>query len=191
MSNKEDLRVRRTKKALFTAFFEMVEKNTIDEITVNELCDAAGIRRATFYKHYSDKYDFLTAYIRHLRDRFDASMKRSGADALTKEYYVAYAKKIVEFVNENEAAIDNIFKSNLFPTVMYAIVEQNHKDTIERLKVSVSEGMQLNASVEVIAGMCAGGVGSAIYHWIAGGKKMSADELAEQIGAVVAAAIGN
>lgn len=190
MSNKEDLRVRRTKKALFTAFFEMVESNTIDEITINELCEAAGIRRATFYKHYSDKYDFLTAYIRHLRDRFDASMKRSGADALTKEYYVAYAKRIVTFVNENETAVDNIFKSNLFPTVMYAIVEQNYKDTIERLKISVSEGMQLNASIEVVAGMCAGGVGSAIYHWIVSGKKISADELADQIGAVVSAAIG-
>ena len=189
MSNKEDLRVRRTKKALFTALMEMVEQKTIDEITLNELCDKAGIRRATFYKHYSDKFDFITAYTRHLRDNFDAHMKRSGATALTKEYYVAYAKSIVKFITENEVAIDNIFKSNLFPTVMYTIVEQNYKDTAERLRVSVSEGMQLSASVDIIAGMCAGGVGSVIYHWIIGGKKMNADELAEQIGAVINAAI--
>jgi hypothetical protein len=117
-------------------------------------------------------------------------MKKSGADALTKEYYVAYAKRIVAFVNENETAINNIFNSNLFPTVMYTIVEQNYKDTVERLRISVSEGMQLNASVEVVAGMCAGGIGATIYHWIVSGKKISADELADQIGAVVSAAIG-
>jgi AcrR family transcriptional regulator len=190
MSNKEDLRVRRTKKALFTAFFEMVKTKTIDEITVNELCEEAGIRRATFYKHYADKYDFLTSYVRHLRDRFDVSMKKSGTDALTKEYYVAYAKRIVKFISENETAIDNIFRSNLFPTVMYTIVEQNYRDTCERLLISADEGMQLNASVEIVAGMCAGGIGATIYHWLAGGKKMSADELADQIGAVVFAAIG-
>ena len=190
MSRKEDLRVRRTKKALFTAFITLVHEKAIDEITVNELCETAGIRRATFYKHYSDKYDFLTAYTCYLRDNFDKTMRRNGKPTLTKDYYVSYAKRIVGFISENEIAIDNIYKSNLFPNVMYTIVEQNYRDTCERLNASVAEGMKLSASVEVISSMCAGGVGATICHWLEGGKKMSAEELAEQIGAVVAAAIG-
>ena len=71
MSEKEDLRVRKTKKALFDAFIKLLSQKPFDEITVNELCDEAGVRRATFYKHYSDKFDFLTAYVRLLRDRID------------------------------------------------------------------------------------------------------------------------
>lgn len=189
MSGKEDLRVRRTKKALFEAFLALIHEKTIDEITVNELCEAAGIRRATFYKHYTDKYDFLTAYTCHLRDNFDHLMRKSGKPTLTADYYVAYAKRIVSFISENEIAVDNIFKSNLFPTVMFTIVEQNYKDTCERLNASVAAGMKLSASVEVTASMCAGGVATTIYHWLKSGKKMSAEELSEQIGAVVAAAI--
>ena len=189
MSAKEDLRVRRTKQSLFTSFIDLVRQKPIDEITVNELCDVAGIRRATFYKHYTDKYDFITAYTTHLRENFDKNMRKNGNDTLNKDYYVAYAKRIVEFICENEMAIENIYKSNLFPTVMYTIVEQNYKDTCERLKVSVASGMKLNASVEIVASMCAAGVGATICHWIAGGKKMSADELANQIGAVIAATI--
>lgn len=190
MSGKEDLRVRRTKKALFTSFVELVREKTIDEITINELCDKAGIRRATFYKHYSDKFDFITAYTCYLRDNFDQAMRKGGKPTLTTDYYVEYAKRIVGFISENEVAIENIYKSNLFPTVMYNIVEQNYKDTKERLSASVAAGMKLSASVEVTASMCAGGVGTTICHWLEGGKKMSAEDLAEQIGAVVAAAIG-
>lgn len=191
MSVKEDLRVKKTKRALFEAFTRLVGEKTIDEITVNELCEVADIRRATFYKHYSDKYDFLTAYTSYLRDNFDSIMRKSGKPTLTTDYYVAYAKRIVGFITENEVAIDNIYKSNLFPSVMFTIVEQNYKDTCDRLRVSVASGMKLSASVEVTASMCAGGVATTIYHWLSGGKKMSPDELADQIGAVVAAAIEN
>ena len=190
MSVKEDLRVRRTKKALFTAFVELVREKAIDEITVNELCESAGIRRATFYKHYADKYDFLTAFTCFLRDNFDQAMRKNGAPSLTTDYYVAYSKRIVTFICENEKAIDNIYNSNIFPTVMYTIVDQNYKDTCERLRASVAAGMKLSASVEVVASMCAGGVGATICRWLDGGKQMDPDQLAEEIGAVVAAAIG-
>ncbi len=189
MAGKEDLRVRRTKKALFEAFVALVNERTIDDITINELCDRAGIRRATFYKHYSDKYDFLTAYTIFLRDSFDQIMIKSGKPTLTVDYYVTYAKRIVTFINENQTAVDHIINSNICPAVLFTIVEQNYKDTCERLNVSVASGMKLSASVEVTASICAGGVATTIYHWLKDGKKTSAEELAEQIGAVVSSAI--
>ena len=55
MARKEDLRVRKTKKAIAEAFMALLEEKNYDEITVNELCDRAGVRRTTFYKHYKDK----------------------------------------------------------------------------------------------------------------------------------------
>ena len=190
MQNKDDLRVIRTKKALSEAFIELLNSKTFDEITVNELCEEAGIRRATFYKHYSDKYDFLTAYTRSLRDRFESSVWKSKKPGPTKEYYVAYAKRLVLFISENSRAIDNVMQSSLFPSVMSVIVEQNYKDTCERLNASVASGMKLSATVEVTASMCAGGVANTVYNWLKNGKPISTEELAEQIGSVVAAAIG-
>ena len=189
MSEKEDLRVRRTKKALADAFLQLLEQKPLDEITVNELCDVAGVRRATFYKHYADKFDFLNAYTRALRDRFDKTIWKSTKPILTKEYYVEYAKRLVEFISDHERAINNIYKSHLFPSALSIIVEQNYKDTCERLHASVESGMKLNASVEVVAAMCAGGVSTTIYVWLMRGKSLSRDELADQVGNVVAAAI--
>ena len=187
--NKEDLRVIRTKKALADAFMQMLNEKPLDEITINELCDVAGIRRATFYKHYSDKFDFFGSYICQLRDRFDKLFIDSDNDALTADYYVAYAKRLVSFINEHSVAIDNILNSNMFPMVMEIIVERNYRDTCDRLRISVERGMELSASIEVTASMCAGGVARSVYNWLKNGKKLSPDELAEQVGIVVSAAI--
>lgn len=55
--NKNDRRVRRTKKALLNALSELMLEKEIRNITVQELADKADIHRATFYVHYSDIYD--------------------------------------------------------------------------------------------------------------------------------------
>lgn len=185
MAEKEDRRVIRTKKALADAFIELLKQKPLDELTVNELCDVAGVRRATFYKHYSDKYAFLTAYTCALRDEFDTLVWTTSKPVHTKDYFVAYARRVVEFISLNEAAVENILKSNLFPSALSIIVEQNYKDTCDRLRDGVAMGMKLPASVEVTASMFAGGVSSAIYNWLYNGKKTPPDQLADEIGRFV------
>ena len=189
MSNKEDLRVRRTKKALFDAFMQLLSEKSFDSITVNELCDTAGIRRATFYKHYADKFDFLTAYTGLLRSRFDQFVWVNTSTGLTPEYYTAYAKHLLHFIKENHVAMSNLCKSNLFPTVFAIIAKQNFHDTIERLRISEAQGMKLPASVETTAAMCIGGVSACMYGLIAG-ETTDVDDLAEQSGAVVNRILG-
>ena len=185
MSGKEDLRVKRTKKALTDAFIKLLSEKSFEEITVNELCDAAGVRRATFYKHYNDKFDFLTAYTRTLRDKFDSAVWKSTTTAQPKEYYIAYARSLVMFVDANAVAVANMLKSNIFPTMFTIILEQNYRDTCKRLEASSAAGMPLAASVEVIASMAAGAVAAAVYVWIVEGRKKSAEEIADEIGKVV------
>lgn len=63
MEEKTDLRIRKTYKALCDAFVTILEKKRFDDLTVNELCDEAMIRRATFYKHFADKYDFFFFFL--------------------------------------------------------------------------------------------------------------------------------
>ena len=55
MEEKTDLRIRKPYKALCDAFVTILEKKRFDDLTVNELCDEAMIRRATFYKHFADQ----------------------------------------------------------------------------------------------------------------------------------------
>lgn len=56
---KTDLRIRRTKKSIRDAFFELIEENGFDSVTVKDITDRALISRNTFYLHYEDKFDLL------------------------------------------------------------------------------------------------------------------------------------
>lgn len=186
---KEDLRVRKTKKALADAFFALLNEKSFEDITINELCDRADVRRATFYKHYSDKLNFLTSYVKSLRDRFDNLIWKSDKPDTTSKYYVAYAKRVVGFISENETVLDNLIKSDLLSTCFYIVVEQNYIDTRDRLTRSVNAGMRLRAPIDTVSRMCAGGVAHIIYAWILEGRKKDPDELAEEIGTLVSALI--
>lgn len=43
-----------TKKALAASLKELLEKESINKITIGKLCEHCGIRRQTFYYHFSD-----------------------------------------------------------------------------------------------------------------------------------------
>lgn len=185
MARKEDLRIKKTKKALYDALLTLLSEKTFDAITINELCEVAKIRRATFYKHYSDKFAFMTAFTHALRDRFDSFIWKADEQTFESKYYIDYAKRIVGYISEHSDAIDNLLKSSLFPVMLAIILEQNFRDTKERLDVSVKKGMKLNASPEVVAAMCSGGVAATIYLWLRDGRNKDAEKLAEEIGAVI------
>ena len=108
-----------------------------------------------------------------------------GADHAGYEY----KDKLIAYLNENSELVDNILKSDLFPTMMTIITEQNYKDTKAQLERSVSAGMKLHASVETVAAMFTGGVATSIYIWLLSGKKKPADELAREIGNMLKANI--
>ncbi|PVX40469.1 TetR family transcriptional regulator [Pasteurella langaaensis DSM 22999] len=56
MLNKNDIRVIKTQKSIHHAFFTLLEQKDFQEITVQDILDAAQINRTTFYKHYASKY---------------------------------------------------------------------------------------------------------------------------------------
>ena len=66
MQNKKpvaDLRVRRTRKLIQRALIELTIEKGFTTITVQDLAERAMVNRATFYRHYTDKYDLLKHYM--------------------------------------------------------------------------------------------------------------------------------
>ena len=91
MAKKEDLRIIKTKAALTNAFYAMLEEMSLEEITVNDLCEKAEVRRATFYKHFNDKNDFIIYLIKDVRERFEVDVwSKESCGCPSKEYYKKY-----------------------------------------------------------------------------------------------------
>ena len=75
-----DKRVIRTKKAIRTALFKLMESKDISSITISELTALANVNRRTFYTHYSNITDILdeteseiVEEIQKMIDRFNTS----------------------------------------------------------------------------------------------------------------------
>lgn len=55
----ENQRIRISKKMLKSALLQLLEKKSLDKITIYELCDTAQINRTTFYKYYGSQAELL------------------------------------------------------------------------------------------------------------------------------------
>ena len=75
MEKKIDFRVQRTYTLLTSAMMDLLKEKSFDEITVGELCERAMIRRATFYKHFADKFELFAFAIRELEQAFERENK--------------------------------------------------------------------------------------------------------------------
>ncbi len=61
---KLDPRVKRTRLLLEQAFIKLIEEKGFQAVTVQDITERAGVNRATFYAHFTDKYDLLDKSIR-------------------------------------------------------------------------------------------------------------------------------
>ena len=57
IEKKIDRRALKTRKAICSAFSQLLAEKELHKITVQEIADKADVNRVTFYKHYLDVYD--------------------------------------------------------------------------------------------------------------------------------------
>jgi AcrR family transcriptional regulator len=62
----QDLRVVRTRKMLREAIVTLAIQKGFASVTVNDIVELAMVNRATFYRHYQDKYDLVESYLDEL-----------------------------------------------------------------------------------------------------------------------------
>src|ERR1700677_618945 len=71
----QDPRIRRTRQLLQQALAQLLRTRDFDKLSVQEITDAAGLNRATFYAHYPDKFALLECMI---AGRFHALLDERG-----------------------------------------------------------------------------------------------------------------
>lgn len=97
--NKDDLRITKTEKALNIAMFSLLKTRRFGKITVSDICEEALISRATFYAHYTDKYDILKNWLTCLKP-----MNINSDDP-----YEEIEKTVNLFIYKNESVIKNLY----------------------------------------------------------------------------------
>ena len=138
MSHEEqtDLRIRRTHKFLQEAMIELITEQGFESITVGDIAERAMINRATFYRHYQDKYDLVAnifeAAANHLMENMKPTSKDTGWSKM--ESMLEMWIQLFEHVAENARLYRAMLGKNGSSWFAARMREHTIKLTLERLR---------------------------------------------------------
>ncbi|HEX8213485.1 MAG TPA: helix-turn-helix domain-containing protein [Longimicrobium sp.] len=99
-----DRRVVRTRRALGDALMRLLQERSLESITVQDVLDAAGVGRATFYGHFRGKQDLLLSHFESVmawmaaRLQIDSPESRRVAPVAEIFAHVAHAREPIAAV---------------------------------------------------------------------------------------------
>jgi AcrR family transcriptional regulator len=175
-----DLRVVKTYRALTDAFWQVLSEKKFEEITVNELCNRALVRRATFYKHFADKYEFFAFVVRAKQTEFDAQIRQRIDQSQGQSFYIGIIKHTLDFLNSNKKLVQTVLESNMLPTIMDILAKQITLDITQKLKEDAQNGTAHPASPQVMAQFFTGALLYTARWWVTQ-KKVSEAQLMEEL----------
>ncbi len=175
-SNNTDKRVKRTKKALRDALFNLLEDKTINQITVTELTTLADVNRATFYFYYKDLNDMLQQIQEEAFTFFSEELSKSTEDITTVEGLTEYIEKYLICCKEHETICRFIINNEANIQLNKRIQEfmiNNIPDTKEIFSEDDPTRYSTNFGVFAVTGI--------LVDWMNEGMKCPAHELAEYL----------
>lgn len=180
MNNKTDLRILKTYEKLKLAFGAMMNETTFDDITVFDLCARAGIRRATFYKHFTDKYAFLSHIVKAIQKEINANVERRFNLGQPVEYFTLYVKEIIAYFESRDVILDNILKSATFSVIYSIITNSTYESLVEHISATSKAGIKLPTDISITASFINGGLTYLLLNWFKT-KDITKEELLAKI----------
>lgn len=164
MDKELDLRIKKTYHSLHTAFTELLEKKRFEDFTVNELCEQAMIRRTTFYKHFSDKYDYFTFYMKEICEQFRAQLPPDTFTGNINVYFSQMSRELLHFMKKNENLVRNIAESDMFP-VLLSLLSNHITEDVLLTAQKLTPDMDL-AKLEGISAFYSGGLLNLLLYYM-------------------------
>lgn len=184
MEEKTDLRIIKTRKALCDAFLVLLSEKRFEDITVGELCDRAMVRRATFYKHYADKYEFFSFFIRQYEETFSLDAKEHQKDSLS-DYSSFMFGKCIQFLQEHREIVQSMLNSNMLPVMLDLFTEEIYRNTLFHIEENKQLLSALSVAPETLAAFYAGGIMQVTRQWIMSKPQRSVESLSEDFSRIL------
>ncbi len=107
-----DLRVRRTHMVLREALIDLIEEKGFDAVTVGDIAERAMVNRATFYRHYQDKYALVTGIFEEAVNQIfrEIGPLPENLEGLLSSWSEFDAKAIQSYIDSSLAAWSAFFE---------------------------------------------------------------------------------
>ncbi len=184
-NQKEDRRIRITKRAIRESLVELMQTVPIAKISVKMICETADINRSTFYAHYTDSYDLL----RKLQRDIIADIKEHLFSVQFKGHVaktVPVIVQVLEYAKENATLVKVLLSGNGDASFQNELMYLMQEKVIDEIREDQRLDDHTTKYVELFA---ISGVESIVYQWLVNGCADDSGKLAELITALLTSGV--
>ena len=175
-----DRRIERTRHMLSDALFALIGERGYENITVQDITNRANVGRATFYLHYKDKEDLLSASLKDLVNELVQYVELNTSNTSTTsspETYKTLSVRVFQHVAQHSALYHALLGETGPPMISIrmrgylAVLIQNYVITplIVRGKAEVDSGL--------LAAHAAGSLLALLVWWLDNNLVQTAEEM--------------
>lgn len=173
---KIDVRIKKTYAQLYNGFISLLKEKSFDDITVSQICDRSGVHRATFYKHFDDKYKFLSFCIESLLSDIDMSVLETDLSPENiKKSCTVFVKMIFEYINKYKYIFTAVFSSNQSIVFNHQLEKMVTSFCLEKFS-SVLKGIP-EYKLELLSNFYSGAVLGALKWYVTQESECSLDDI--------------
>lgn len=178
--NKQDLRVQKTHQAHIISFSDLLQTKSFEQITVQDLCANANVRRSTSYRHFNDKYDLLNHVVGTLIDHFRELYLPDINPDNPRQFFEKLMRDVLTFIHDNKDIVRSVITLNFYGEVYTIFYEQIYKAVQKQIEFDRQSG-QFYVDVTIYGEFLTGGILSVITNWIQHGQQQSIDKVTKEI----------
>jgi AcrR family transcriptional regulator len=177
-SDTVDPRVRRTRQLLRQALRKLLDEKKFEEISVQDITEAATVNRATFYDHFTDKSELLDCMV--AADLLELLAKRKiHFDGSCASGLKSIVLAVCDYL---EGLYGPDCQRRSHPPMEGAIVAVIRKVFVDGLKEHPPSG---GVSVEMTAGAVSWAIYGATREWVQTPDRSSSEEVADAVATLV------
>lgn len=170
----QDARVRYTKMMIQVNFVSLLKQKPLNKITVKEICEAAEINRATFYRYYLDVFDLMEQLEGEILEELQQTLQIATQQDVHKTLVV-----ILEKMKQNGALYSALFSSNGDPGFPLKIFQTCYAETASYIKAQYPNLDEVRqAWVYVFAAQGSSGI---LSYWINDGMIEPPEQVADMV----------
>jgi len=129
MSSREDPRTIRSREALHAALLELLKNHGLEDITIRQICAAAGVHYTTFFRHHPSKESLLDEIAAEQSERL---VKLSLPVVETDNRHAVHLT-LCNFVNENRQLWSALLNGGAAGTVKAELLRLCMQPAIKRV----------------------------------------------------------
>jgi AcrR family transcriptional regulator len=153
----------RTRRSLQDALFTLARLRGVDDVSVADIAEQAGVNRSTFYQHYANKETLLADALDVVAD--DAVSTLDAIDPMSDETPAALLA-LFGHVDANAALYLRVFTEPGYGEVVVRL-RQRIRQAVLDFTASSQEAVPHDVPLDLVAAGIAGTVVGVMGHWLA------------------------